>query len=189
MVQGQVQGQVQGPVLGRVPAELAAAVLALAGVRGGDCVLDLLPAAGLAGGAAAAAGPRGRVVALVGTDSVVGIDSMDSHQHLPDGIETVTDLGALADESVAKVLAIDPTAAARSLAPLLVAVRPLLAPGARVTVASAPNTGMLTEGLPSVLAACGLVVVHAEGLAVSSLPAGRVALAVGRAAGMAGAAP
>jgi len=187
-----VQEQVQGPVVGRVPAELAAAVLALAGVRGGDCVLDLLPAAGLAGGAAAAAGPRGRVVALVGTDSVVGVvgmDSIDGHQHLPDGIETVTDLGALADESVAKVLAIDPTAAARSLAPLLVAVRPLLAPGARVTVASAPNTGMLTEGLPSVLAACGLVVVHAEGLAVSSLPAGRVALAVGRAAGMAGAAP
>ncbi len=178
-----VQGQVQGPVVGRVPAELAAAVLALAGVRGGDCVLDLLPAAGLAGGAAAAAGPRGRVVALV------GVDSIDGHQHLPDGIETVTDLGALGDESVAKVLAIDPTAAARSLAPLLVAVRPLLAPGARVTVASAPNTGMLTEGLPSVLAACGLVVVHAEGLAVSSLPAGRVALAVGRAAGMAGAAP
>ncbi len=181
-----VQGQVQGPVVGRVPAELAAAVLALAGVRGGDCVLDLLPAAGLAGGAAAAAGPRGRVVALVGID---GIDGIDGHQHLPDGIETVTDLGALADESVAKVLAIDPTAAARSLAPLLVAVRPLLAAGARVTVASAPNTGMLTEGLPSVLAACGLVVVHAEGLAVSSLPAGRVALAVGRAAGMAGAAP
>lgn len=187
-----VQGQVQGQVLGRVPAELAAAVLALAGVRGGDCVLDLLPAAGLAGGAAAAAGPRGRVVAVVGTDSVagvVGMDSVDGPQPLPDGIETVTDLGALADESVAKVLAIDPTAAARSLAPLLVAVRPLLAPGARVTVASAPNTGMLTEGLPSVLAACGLVVVHAEGLAVSSLPAGRVALAVGRAAGMAGGAP
>ncbi len=160
---------------GRLPAELAAAVLALAGVRAGDVVLDLLPAAGLTAGLAAATGPGGSVLALCepGEEAPLGATAT---------IGAVTDLQA-AQLRVGKVVLPAPAAAAPGLAELLVAVRGVLAPGARVTVAARPNGGALTEGLPAVLAACGLVVVHAEGLAVAGLPGGRVALAVGRPAG------
>jgi len=147
--------------------ELAAAVLAAAGVRRADRVLDLTPGAGLTAGLAAAAGPTGSVTAVLPPEA-----------DPPAGVRRAADLAALQrDAPFTKVLLIAPEEPARALEPVLRAVRPLLAPGARVTVAARGNTGALAEGLPAVLAACALTVVHAEGLL---LPAGRAALAVGR---------
>lgn len=162
-------------------AELAATVFALAGVRAGDVVLDLTPAAGLTAGFVAGAGRAGRVLALRrDDDSLAGVAGATGA-----GVESISEPADLAgsDVRVAKVVCVQPEAEARALTSLLLAVRPLLAPGARVTAASRSGAGALTDGLPSVLAECGLVVVHAEGMSVvlgSTGQARRLALAVGR---------
>lgn len=159
---------------GQLPPELVAVVLALAGVRRGDVVLDLAPSAGLTAGAAAAAGTHGTVLVRQAENTPLPAGATASFAEVEEAVSAGLVIG--------KVLLAAPETEARSLAPLLLAVRPLLAPGARVTVASRSGGGAISDGLPSVLAGCGLVVAHAEGLQLGG-GRGRVALAVGRPAG------
>ncbi len=171
-------GSAAGPPAGhRLPAELAAVVLALTGVRRGDVVLDLSPAAGLTASLAAAAGSTGSVIA-----------HLPAHRPgdpLPPGADAVvSDPAQLdADERPSKVVLVDPDSDARALRPLLAATRGHLAPDARVTTAARAGAGAVLDGLPAVLAGCGLLLVHAEGLSLDpggDTPSRRVALAVGR---------
>jgi hypothetical protein len=159
-----------------VPPDLAAVVLALAGVRRGHVVLDLNPAAGLGAGAAAAAGEGGVVIAVQPRD-----------RPLPPGVthaisnpsEAAT-LPILRGARVSRVLLVAPTTEARLLEAAVAATLPVLAPGARVTAAARANFGTIDDGLPAVLARLGLQLTHAEGYDAVTGP---VALAVAVPAG------
>jgi hypothetical protein len=156
----------------RVPGDLAAVVLALAGVRRGHVVLDLTPGAGLCAGAAAAAGESGVVVAV-----------QDPGVPLPPGATVAVDepgdaidLPALNGSRVSRALLVAPTAEARSLERIIAATIGVLAPGARLTAVSRANTGGgIGDGLPAVLVRLGLQVAHAEGY---DTPSGALAVAV-----------
>jgi len=156
------------PLPGLAP-DLAAAVLALAGIRNGQLVLDLTPAARLTASAAAAAGPQGRIVVLQPTTRA-----------LPPGATraATTPAGSVeGGERLARVLAVAPQRTARELAAVLGACMPHLAGGARIAVLTKASSGRVGEGLPAVLAELGLEVLHAEGM---QTPAGRLAIAVAR---------
>jgi hypothetical protein len=155
-----------------VSPELAAALLALAGIRRGHVVLDLTPTAGLCKGLSAAAGAHGLVIAHQDADLPLPIGAGCAVQELTTVLTTVPTGGS----RVARMMLTLPAVEALNLEGMLNAAISSLAPGARVTVACRPNEGRIEDGLPSVLVRAGLRVVHAERILS---PEGSVAVAVG----------
>lgn len=155
----------------KVPGDLAAVVLALAGVRRGHVVLDLTPGAGLCAGAAAAAGESGVVIAVQDASTPLPAGAALSVSQPGDAI----DLPALNGSRVSRALLVAPTAEAKSLERIIAATISVLAPGARLTAVSRANTGGMGDGLPAVLVRLGLQVAHAEGY---DTPSGALAVAV-----------
>jgi hypothetical protein len=155
-----------------VSSDLAAALLAMAGIRRGHVVLDLTPSAGLCRGAAAAAGAHGLVIAHQPAEQVLPLGAGCAVQELGTVLTTVPTGGS----RVARMLVTLPHVDALSAEPLIGAAVSSLAPGARVTVACKPSEGRIEDGLPSVLVRCGLRVVHAERI---SSPEGDVTVGVG----------
>jgi hypothetical protein len=155
------------PDPGPVSSDLTAVVLALAGIRRGHVVLDLTPGAGIGASAAAAAGEVGLVVAVQPRDKPLPAGVRHSVASAADA----TTLPSLRGARISRVLVVAPHVEARTLEPALSEVLPLLAPGARVTAVARANTsGSMGEGLPGLLAALGLQIVHAEGIDDESGP-------------------
>jgi hypothetical protein len=155
-----------------VSAELAAAVLAMAGIRRGHVVLDLTPTAGLCAGMAAAAGSHGLVIAHQDPELPLPLGAGCAVEDLWHTLE----LAPTAGSRVARLVLTAPAVDARAVEETLRSAVGSLGPGARVTVVCRPSAADISSGLPAVLSRAGLRVVHAERLHASEGP---VSAAVG----------